>query len=374
MADRKRLWLACGLSLALSFSIFPVGSFAQDHSLVAEWSFEATSAPVARDSVSSKDDAIEGFFKYVSGVTGSGLRFDGYTTSVIRKAATVPNLTSGLTVEAWVALNTYPWNWVPVVDDEEADQAGYFFGIDAFGHVGLQLAVGGAWEALTSSAELPLKKWAHIVGTYDQNRGLTIYIDGKEAGNLPARGSITSAGNKVDLLMGRVRQPLLPVPANAIHPKEPIWYSLDGILDEVKIYDVGLSAEEVQHHYASVKAPEGEVLPWPKLPAGPPGAGRFGAYYATLKFQDTWDRLRRIGPDSDVVVRFDESPIRLVFWQGMNYVPAWVTENGKWYTDEFLETWGAGCPDGGDCEPMSDKQERYSHVRILESDPARVIV
>ena len=49
---------------------------------------------------------------------------------------------------------------------------------------------------------------------------------------------------------------------------------------------------------------------------------------STLKYEDTWDRLRRIGPDSDVVVRFDDSPIRLVFWQGTSYIPAWVTENG----------------------------------------------
>ena len=67
--------------------------------------------------------------------------------------------------------------------------------------------------------------------------------------------------------------------------------------------------------------------------------------------------------------------MRLVFWQGHNYVPAWVTENGKWYTDEFLEAYGKPhCPDGEDCEPMSDKQERYSHVRILESTDARVVV
>ena len=110
------------------------------------------------------------------------------------------------------------------------------------------------------------------------------------------------------------------------------------------------------------------------MPSGPAGAGPFGAYYTTLHYQDTWDRLRRIGTDSDVVVRFDESPIRLVFWQGTDYVPAWVTENDKWYTDEFLETWGTGCPLGGDCEPMSDKQNRYSHVNILENDDARVVV
>ncbi|MGH9430766.1 MAG: LamG domain-containing protein [Terriglobia bacterium] len=374
MADRSGSWWVWGLSLALAISILPVGSSAQDRDLAARWSFEPASGPVARDSVSSRDDAVEGDFKYVPGVRGTGLRFDGYTTGVIRKAANAPNPTSGLTVEAWVALNTYPWNWVPVVDDALGDQAGYFFGIDAYGHVGLQVAAGGAWEAVTSSQRLPLKKWAHIVGTYSQDRGLAIYIDGKEVGNLSARGPITPAGNRVDLLIGRVRQPLLPVPGNAIHPKEPIWYSLDGILDEVKIYDRDRSAEEVHRDYSSIEAPTGDVLPWPKLPSGPPGAGRFGAYYATLKFQDTWDRLRRIGPDSDVVVRFDESPMRLVFWQGLNYIPAWVTENGKWYTDEFLETWGAGCPDGGDCEPMSDKQERYSHVRILESSPARVVV
>src|ERR1017187_5965475 len=51
-----------------------------------------------------------------------------------------------------------------------------------------------------------------------------------------------------------------------------------------------------------------------------------------------WSDL--MGPDTDVVVRFDKSPIRLVFWQGTAYEPAWVTENGKWYTDEFLEAYG----------------------------------
>ena len=123
------------------------------------------------------------------------------------------------------------------------------------------------------------------------------------------------------------------------------------------------------------RPPEPPSSPWSELPSGPPGAGSFGAYYTTLKFQDTWDRLRRIGPDSDVIVRFEQSPIRLVFWQGTNYVPAWVTENRKWYTDEFLEAYGKpDCPDGEDCEPMSDKQDRYSHVRILESTKARAVI
>ncbi len=160
-----------------------------------------------------------------------------------------------------------------------------------------------------------------------------------------------------------------------IHPRHEIWYSLEGVLDELTIHGRALDAGEIAKSYASVKAPEGMSSPWAVMPAGPPGAGKFGAYYATLKFQDTWDRPRRIGPETDVVVRFEQSPMRLVFWQGHNNVPAWVTENGKWYTDEFLEAYGKPhCPDGEDCEPMSDKQSRYSRVRILESTDARAVI
>jgi hypothetical protein len=217
----------------------------------------------------------------------------------------------------------------------------------------------------------------HIAGVFDRNQGLTIFIDGKEAGRLPAKGEMSPLGEtwygQDDFVIGRVRQPTLPVPSERGNPKYAVMYSLDCILDEVKIYNRALPPDEVQREFTSASAPAGEVLPWPALPSGPPEPGRFGAYYTTLKYEDVWDRTRRIGPDSDVLVRF-ESPIRLVFWQGTNYIPAWATENNRWYTDEFLETWGPGCPDGGDCEPMSDKQSRYSHVRILESNDARVVV
>jgi hypothetical protein len=323
--------------------------------------------------VSGTEDKVGGFYKYVPGVSGNGLRFDGYTTSVVRKAESAPKLHGSFSVAAWIALDTYPWNWMPVVDQEEDRQSGYFFGVDALGHVSLQVSVDGVWQTVTSTAQIPLKKWAHITGTYGENRGLTIYLDGKEVGSLAVSGPMMTAATQ-DLLIGRVREPMLPFPSFSISPRYPVWYSLDGILDEVAIYNRSLSAEEIQQAYASAHAPEGEVIPWPVLPSGPPGAGPFGAFYCTLKYEDTWDRLRRIGPDSDVVVRFDDSPTRLVFWQGTAYIPTWVTENGTWFTDEFLEAYASGCPDEGDCEPMSDKQDRYSHVNIVESSDARVVV
>ena len=359
--------------LAAFIMAFPCQAVAQDQGPVALWSFDSANGAVVRDAVNGTEDKVGGFCKYVPGVSGNGLRFDGYTTSVVRKAQSAPKLWSSFSVDAWIALDTYPWNWIPVVDQEQDRQSGYFFGLDAFGHVSLQVAIHGVWQSVTSTVQIPLKKWANLTGTFDENSGLAIYLDGKPVGSLAVNGPMLPAPNQ-DLLIGRVREPALPFPSFSINPHHAVWYSLDGILDEVAIYDRALSADEIQQTYASAHAPAGDVVPWPVLPPGPPAAGPFGAFYATLKLEDTWDRLRRIGPDSDVVVRFDDSPARLVFWQGAGYVPYWLTENGTGYTDEFLEGYASECPDTGDCEPMSDKQDRYSRVNIVESTDARVVV
>lgn len=361
-----------GFLLALPL-VLPHELRAQQTSGDLAWRFNEPDGPLAHDSAGNLDDHIAGLWRRVPGVEGTALEFDGYTTQIVREAKAVPRLGNAFTVSAWVALNAYPWNWLPVMDQSDDEQVGYFFGIDAFGHVGFQIAVNGVWQKLTTDQKLPLKRWAHITAVFDSSTGLTILIDGEPAASLKTSGSFWQA-TQADLFVGRVRESQLPFPAWLSHPQDRIVYSLDGDLDDVQILNHAVSVDQDKADVAAAKAPAGDVLPYEMLPAGRPGAGPFGAMYASLNYEPTWDRLRRLGPESDVVVRFDQSPMRLVFWQGTNYIPAWVTENGKWYTDEFLETWGRACPGAGDCEPMSDKQSRYSHATILESSPARTIV
>jgi hypothetical protein len=112
-----------------------------------------------------------------------------------------------------------------------------------------------------------------------------------------------------------------------------------------------------------------------RLPSGPAGPQEFGAVYAKLKYTLEWDRRWRISDDADVVVQFDTGPYKFVFWRGCSYIPCWATEqNGPWFTNEFFER--RGWLGGGDSmmEPMSDKQCRYSHVRVIENNDARVVV
>jgi hypothetical protein len=112
-----------------------------------------------------------------------------------------------------------------------------------------------------------------------------------------------------------------------------------------------------------------------RLPSGLKSNNRFGAYYATLKYDLDWDKHWRIGEHADVVVDFDQAGYKFVFWRGTSYIPCWVTDTGVWYTNEFVERRGFHSPNTEGCvEPMSDKQCRYSHVRIIESTDARVVV
>jgi len=106
------------------------------------------------------------------------------------------------------------------------------------------------------------------------------------------------------------------------------------------------------------------------LPSGTDDPRPFGAYYTKLKFSPGWDALW-LGSDlPDIVVRFANSPVKLVFWRGTGYIPAMVTENDIWMSDQSIEMYA-----NDEChEAMGDKQCRYSNVRIVENTPARVVV
>ena len=273
----KRFYVCRIVFVFLVCTLCSVTLFGQQQGLLARWAFARSQGSAPLDSIRGIKGKISGYYKYVHGISGDALRFDGYTTSIVIPARVAPAVgRRGFTVEAWVALNTYPWNWVPVVGQEQERQEGFSFGIDAFGHIGLEASIDGQWHTLASTARLPLKKWVHIAGTFESAQGhgmMKIYLDGKQVGELAVQGELTPADT--DILIGRVRQAALPFPQAAIHPEYPVWYSLDGILDDVEIYDRALSGGEIAGAYAAVKVPAGDVLPWQKLPSGPPGAGRF---------------------------------------------------------------------------------------------------
>ena len=110
----KKVICLAGFMFALTLGCLSAAG--ADDGLVAWWKFDAEAGKVAADSVGKINDEIKGNFKYVPGASGKCLRFDGYTTRIVREADEVPRLVEAFTIEAWIAPQTYSWNWTGVVD------------------------------------------------------------------------------------------------------------------------------------------------------------------------------------------------------------------------------------------------------------------
>ncbi|MBW1706962.1 MAG: LamG domain-containing protein [Deltaproteobacteria bacterium] len=359
---------------------------------VAWWKFDEAQGTTTAESISGVAGTIPGNkATWKAGVSGTALHGDGYNTQVVLPYGKVPRITSEITLEGWISLAAYPWNDVPIV--KKGDKKGYFLGVTGYGYPAFKLMVGENWVTLQVpeaketdkqviiqrglyANNLDLFKWYHLAGTYSVSDGtMRLYINGVEvaqkAVGVGTGGDIQSTPDDVVLFKGPDA-----FPVDWIHGTSASPYALDGLLDEVKIYDARLTAAQIRQTYknfhpgaAVIRRPDS---PERKLPA-PPSSGTFRAYYRTLRFYENYDNFWRYGSDADVVVEFDKTPNKFVFWHGTAYIPMLVNDKNQWYSNEFNETWATS---GGDScqEPMSEKKNLINHVRILEQSPARVVI
>ena len=360
-----------GLLLAVTLPLTVRTQSPKNGAVQEQWKFHFSPDGNLREQRSSAICHVVGnFFPAVSPV-GEAVKLDGYTGSIVCPPLDFLNKTQDLAVSAWVQLEAYPWNRVPIID-QLTDSGSFYFGIDQLGHLVTRV---GSRTGIRSTGAIPLRQWTLVTLSF-HGATASFTINAASAGAVSFENdSAESAHSPNDLRIGHTRFPLLPEPSNMIHPTLPVAYSIEGSIGDITVFRSPLDSTQINSLFGVARKDWLGPTPWPRLPGWQNDAGTFGAYYTSLAFDPIWDNTRRVGPDSDVVVRFDDSPVQLVFWQGTNYVPAWVTENNRWYTDEFMEIFGhPRCPYGEDCEPMSDKQARYSHVRILESTPARAVV
>ena len=362
------------------------GSF---DSPVAWWRFNESEGNKAEDTVSGRKDTIIGRLMRAQGVVGNCLKFSEYDTQIRRDASSAPDInTSEFTVEAWVAPRCYPWNWCPVVM-QKSDEAGYYFGIDAYSRFGLWICTADGWERCNTDspstegmekeefgeyntatgspdAVIPLLEWSHIVGTFSSNEGVKLYLNGKLVKSCGFEGKLKSSD--ADLYIGRDVEKRKPIRSTRVTPK--INYSFDGLMDEIKIYNTCLGAGQVQAAYNHARPKIAQPLQYKSVPKGPSDPGRFGVYHTFLSLDDDFDRRFHVGEYADKVLLFDEYDFKTVWWHGIAYYPIQYAANGIGMQHEAVETAGAnGCE-----EALMDKQCRYAKVKVIENTDARVVV
>ncbi len=204
------------VSYVLALSVALTGTTKAE--LVGWWRFDEGSGTVAHDtSGNSNDGTFNGDPQWVSGFIGGALEFDGVDDYV---AIGDLDLTGSFTLTCWMRPSSLPGGWHSVVIKEDD------YGIEFNGSTLEGGTWPNGWHGYVSTTISTPAIWYHAALTWNGS-DLEMFIDASSVG----QNTGTHASNNKPLLFGS-----WDTSSEFFH----------GIIDDVRIYNVALSAEEIE--------------------------------------------------------------------------------------------------------------------------------
>lgn len=229
----KILSIASAVLITISFFHISPAYATPEDGLVAAYGFNEGSGTVTYDQSSNQNHGTltNGVTWFSSGKFGKALSFDGTNDMVIVPNSVSLNITSGLTLEAWVYPNTKLSGWDSILMKERAENIAYalYANTQSSNLPNGQISQNAVIYRVQGGTRLQKNVWTHIAATYD-GAILRLYQNGNlvSAMNLP--GTIDpSSGN---LIIGG---------STVLSPQ-----FFPGRIDEVRIYNRALDASEIQ--------------------------------------------------------------------------------------------------------------------------------
>ncbi|MFB3819491.1 MAG: N,N-dimethylformamidase beta subunit family domain-containing protein, partial [Candidatus Methylomirabilales bacterium] len=199
--------------------------------LVVEYGLnEGTGTTVADSSGSNNPGTVSGAAWTASGRYGAALTFDGVNDRVNVNDSASLDLTTGMTLEAWV----YPtalsgWRTVALKERGTGGLAYALYAHDNAPRPAAYINTGTNSDiSVTGPAALPLSTWSHLAATYD-GATLRLYVNGAQVGSRAVAGSIRTSTSP------------FRIGGNA-----PWGEYFAGRIDEVRVYNRALTATEIQ--------------------------------------------------------------------------------------------------------------------------------
>ncbi len=202
--------------------------------LVAHYDFDEGSGEVACDATGrGNDGAIRGAV-FVEMATGYALKFDGVDDYVDCGSSEDLDPAYEATVEVWVRPEALPEGHEPGIVGKT--YAWYGFTYHRSGNCFWYIS-SGSNQLYT---KLPLNEWHHLVGTFD---GVTtsIYLDGRHAASRESKYAIISEGKNFYIARSQIK------------PDKTHGGYFKGMIDQVRVYDRALTAEEVKTNFEATR-------------------------------------------------------------------------------------------------------------------------
>ena len=196
--------------------------------LVAALGFNEGSGSSAADASGNGNVGAIGTASWsTQGKFGNALSFNGTTAKVTVADSASLRLTSGMTVEAWVFPTAVTNTWRDVVVKGNDDYYLMATSTNSSRPVGAGI-FGGTKSRAIGPAALAPNTWTHLATTYDGSL-VRLYVNGVQVSSAAASGSITSSTRVLGI------------------GGDPIYGQyFAGRIDEVRIYNVPLSAAQIQ--------------------------------------------------------------------------------------------------------------------------------
>ena len=209
--------------------------FSSYANLVAWWRLDETSGTTAADETGSNDGTIAGGTLIgKSGIHGHGMEFDGTDDYISTSYAGITG-TASRTFSAWVKINTAGNNEILSYGTEAAGQKMSFY-VNSSGNLRLEVKDG----AQVGTTTLNVGEWYHVAATLDDDGSpnaneIKLYVNGVEESSYTSTGEPINTGTTNDVRIG-------DSPMNS--PRE-----MDGSIDDVRIYDIDLTAAQILELY-----------------------------------------------------------------------------------------------------------------------------
>ena len=196
--------------------------------LVAAYGFnEGTGTVTAAASANANNGTISGATWNATGRFGKALSFNGASDWVTVADAAPLDLTTGMTLEAWVNPSVLS-GWRSTMVKESPGGLSYgLYAHDNAPHPAVSVHTTVDQFAIGTSA-IPLNTWTHLAATYDGTT-LRLFVNGVQVGSSPLTGSLLQSSG------------VLRIGGNSVWGE---YFS--GLIDEVRIYNRALSQAEIQ--------------------------------------------------------------------------------------------------------------------------------